>query len=52
MHTKDTNKRICLKDQESYKLNTFVEANVLLIMEEEDSVISIGDKAKLLKIKN
>lgn len=41
-----------LKDQESYKLNTFVEANVLLIMEEEDSVISIGDKAKLLKIKN
>ena len=41
-----------LNDQESYKLNTFVDANVLLIMGEEDSVISKGDNVKLLKIKN
>lgn len=41
-----------LKDQESYKLNTFVDANALLVMGEEESNITKGDKVDLLEIKN
>jgi molybdopterin molybdotransferase len=41
-----------LTDQESYKLNTFVDANALLVMGDEDTIISKGDKVELLKIRN
>lgn len=41
-----------LKDQESYKLNTFVDANSLLVMSEEESMITKGDKVDLLEIRN
>lgn len=41
-----------LQDQESYKLNTFVAANVLLIMDEEDVLLSKGSPAHVLEIKN
>ena len=40
------------KDQESYKLNTFVDANALLVMGEDESNIAKGDKVNLLEIRN
>lgn len=41
-----------LKDQESYKLNTFVDANALVVMGEEETIISKDNKVHLLEIKN
>ncbi len=41
-----------LKDQESYKLNTFVNANVLLVMGEEERSILKGSQVDVLEIKN
>ena len=40
------------KDQESYKLNTFVNANALLVMGEEESTLAIGDSVQLLELRN
>ncbi|MFN0188294.1 MAG: molybdopterin molybdotransferase MoeA [Bacteroidia bacterium] len=41
-----------LTDQESYKLNTFVNANALVVMGEEETFISKGDRVELLEIRN
>lgn len=41
-----------LKDQESYKLNTFVNANVLVVMDEDETIISRAGKVLLMEIKN
>lgn len=41
-----------LKDQESYKLNTFVDANALVIMGEEESIILKDSLVDVLEIKN
>ncbi|MBK9637272.1 MAG: molybdopterin molybdotransferase MoeA [Bacteroidetes bacterium] len=41
-----------LKDQESYKLNSFVDANVLLVMKEDESTISRDDKVEVIEIRN
>jgi molybdopterin molybdotransferase len=48
----DANGVSILKDQESYKLNTFVDANVLVVMKEDDTLISMESAVDLLVIKN